>query len=75
MIFGAGNLVLNDGNTGYNLAITIMRATCEFEITTSLPSSAIKPTNLIMCSLCICSRKVCAFNIEKVGIFMRPCCA
>ncbi len=42
MISGAGNLVLNDSNTRYNLAITIMCATCEFEITTSLPRSAIK---------------------------------
>lgn len=34
MIFDVGNLVLNDGNTGYNLAIIIMRTTCEFENTT-----------------------------------------
>lgn len=34
MIFGAGNLVLNDANMGYNLAIIIMHVTCEFEDTT-----------------------------------------
>lgn len=33
MIFGAGNLVLKDNNTGGNLAITIMHATCEYENT------------------------------------------
>lgn len=54
MIFGAGNLVLNEGDTGYNLAITVMPATSEFENTTSLPSSAVKPTNLITCTLCMC---------------------
>ena len=31
MIFGAGNLVLNDGNMGCDSAITIMCATSEFE--------------------------------------------
>lgn len=74
MIFGAGNLVLNDSSMRYNLAITIMCATCGFKNTTSLPRLAIKTTNLIMCSLCMCSRKVWAFNVEEVGIFMRPHC-
>lgn len=69
MIFGTRNLVFNDGNAGCNVAITIIRATCEFEDTTSLPSLVIKQTNLITASLYVCSKKMCAFNVEKVVFF------